>query len=216
MSVKLYKALIVVSAMILASCYPKGPEYIEELDLVYTNYYSGFDFQAKNTYAMPDSIIKITGEIFNDPDGNHKPEFIPKATGDIILDQIRTNMTANGWTEVERNQNPNVLLLVSAMTTTNIFYYYDWWYYDWWYGGYYPPWGWYYPCCYYPAYVSGYRSGSIFMQMVDPNPAISGDDVPVVWTAVFNGLAEGGTASITSRAQAGIDQAYAQSPYLKH
>jgi len=216
MSVKIYRVLFVVSIIILAGCYPKGAEYIEELDLVYTNYYNQYDFQAKHTYALPDSVIKITGENFEDPDGNHRPEFLPKASGDVILNQIKTNMTAYGWTKVDRSAHPDVLLLVSSMTTTNIFYYYDWWYWDWWYGGYYPPWGWYYPCCYYPGYMTGYRSGSVLMQMVDPNTATAEGNVPVVWTGILNGLAEGGQSSIATRVQAGIDQAYAQSPYLKH
>src|SRR4030095_8436058 len=176
MSVKFYRAFFVVSIIILAGCYPKGAEYIEELDLVYTNYYNGFDFNAKHTYALPDSVIKISGDNFDDPDGNHKPEFLPKASGDVILNQIKTNMTAYGWTKVDRSAHPDVLLLVSSMTTTNIFYYYDWWYWDWWYGGYYPPWGWYYPCCYYPATITGYRSGSVLMQMVDPNPSLQGEN----------------------------------------
>ena len=217
MSFKIYKALLFVSLIILAGCYPKGAEYIEELDIVYTNYYNQFDFKAKVKYSLPDSVIKITGEALNDPDGDQKPEFLPKATGDVILNQIKTNMAAYGYQEVELNQNPDVLILASTMTTTNIYYYYDWWYWDWWYGGYYPPWGWYYPCCYYPSYVSGYRSGSVLIQMVDPKAVGQGDtNTPVVWTAIFNGLAEGGTANITTRAQAAIDQAYAQSPYLKH
>ena len=216
MSVKIYRVLFVVSIIILAGCYPKGAEYIEELDLVYTNYYNQYDFNAKHTYALPDSVIKITGENFEDPDGNRKPEFLPKASGDVILNQIKTNMTAYGWTKVDKSAHPDVLLLVSSMTTTNIFYYYDWWYWDWWYGGYYPPWGWYYPCCYYPGYVTGYRSGSVLLQMVDPNTATTEGNVPVVWTGVMNGLAEGGQSSIATRVQAGIDQAYAQSPYLKH
>lgn len=217
MSVKIYKVLISVSIIILAGCYPKGAEYIEELDLVYTNYYDQFDFKARTTYALPDSVIKITGENFNDPDGNGKPEFLPKASGDVILNQIKTNMTAYGYTEVDRSQNPDILILVSTMTTTNIYYYYDWWYWDWWYGGYYPPWGWYYPCCYYPGYVTGYRSGSVLIQMADPKALGQGDtNVPVVWTAILNGLAEGGSSNIATRVQAGIDKAYAQSPYLKH
>src|SRR5262245_32916481 len=137
MSVKFYRALMAVSIVILAGCYPKGAEYIEELDLVYTNYYDQFDFKARTTYAILDSVIKITGDNFDDPDGNKKPEFLPKASGDVILNAINTNMAAYGYTKVNRSANPDLLVLVSSMTTTNIFYYYDWWYWDWWYGGYY-------------------------------------------------------------------------------
>ncbi|MCU7552961.1 DUF4136 domain-containing protein, partial [Chitinophagaceae bacterium LB-8] len=148
----------------------------------------------------------------NDPDGDGKPQFLSAASSKAILDQIKQNMTANGWQLVGKNNNPDVLLLVSAMTTTNIYYYYDWWYWDWWYGGWY---GWYYPG-YYPPYVTGYRSGSVLGQMVDIKGKVNGENLPVVWNFIINGLAEGGTASITSRVQGGINKAYSQSPYLKH
>ena len=213
MSVKLYQWLAMSFLVVLAGCYPKGAEYIEELDLVYTNFYNQFDFKAQSTYAIPDSVVIITGDAISDPDGNGRPEYMSAASAKVILDQVNNNMTANGWKRVNKFSNPDVALLVSSMTTTNIYYYYDWWYWDWWYGGYY---GWYYPCCYYPPYVTGYRSGSVLVQMIAPKGVASGDNMPIVWTALLNGLAEGSSADIASRVQKGIDQAFAQSPYLKH
>lgn len=212
MSVKLYPWLAMLYLLVMAGCYPKGAEYIEELDLVYTNYYNQFDFQAQNTYAIPDSVIKITGDAINDPDGDGKPQYISAANSKVILDQVNKNMSDFGWTRVNKFNNPDVILLVSSMTTTNIYYYYDWWYWDWWYGGWY---GWYYPCCYYPPYVTGYRSGSVLVQMIAPKGVAQGDNLPVVWTSILNGLAEGASADIASRVQRGINQAFVQSPYLK-
>ena len=211
---KLYQwvAILMVSGII--GCYPKGADLVEELDLVYTNHYASFDFASKHKFAIPDSVVKITGDIFEDPDGNHRPQFMSAASGDVILNAIKTNMTTAGWTKVDRNSNPDVLMLVSSMTTTNLYWYYDWYYWDWWYGGWY---GWYYPCCYYPLYVTGYKSGSVLVQMVDASTAKPGsENVTVVWDMILNGLAEGGTSNIASRVQAGVDQAFAQSPYLKH
>lgn len=204
-------ATLILPAM--SGCYPKGAEYNEELDLVYTNYDANFNFSGKTSYALPDSIIKITGDMFTDPDGNGKPQFLSAAYTTAIFDKIKTNMIANGWTLVDKNSNPDVVLLVSAMTTTNIYYYYDWAYWGWYYPGYNPGWGWYYPGWYYPPYVTGYRSGSIFMQMVDNKAGIV-DNVPVVWSSILNGLAEG--SDLVSRVQKMIDAAYSQSPYLKH
>src|SRR4030095_7825599 len=122
-----------------------GPETEEDLDLVYTNHDDGFDFKSQLTYAIPDSVIKITGDVFNDPEGVGKPQFVSAAYSTAILGSINQNMQNYGYTRVNKNANPDVIVLVSAMTTTNIYYYYDWWYWGWWYP-YWDPWyGWYYP-----------------------------------------------------------------------
>jgi hypothetical protein len=201
---------------LLWSCYPKGAEYTDELDLVYTNYTSDFNFTALKTYSIPDSVVKITGSVVSDPDGDGKPSFLPASSAKVILDQVKMNMSNYGWTLVDKRNDPDVTILVSSMTTTNIYYYYDWWYYGWYYPGYNPGWGWYYPG-YYPPYVTGYRSGSILMQMVDnTSKPWTSDNAPVEWVCIINGLAEGGTTNIAARTQINIDQAFAQSPYLKH
>jgi hypothetical protein len=215
MTIKLRYWLAVFLLPVLSGCYPEGAEYTEDLDLVYTNYSNQFDFASRKTYSIPDSVIKITGDVFNDPDGDGKPTFLSAAYATVIVAQIKKDMAANGWTLVDKNANPDVIILTSSMTTTNIYYYYDWWYWDWWYPGWYD-WGWYYPGYYYPSYVSGYRSGSVFIQMVDSKAAKTADNVPVAWNAIINGLAEGNTTDINARIQTSIDKAFAQSPYLKH
>lgn len=215
MTIKLRYWLSLIILPLLAGCYPDGAEYTEDLDLVYTNYYDQFDFKSKKTYAISDSVIKITGDNFDDPDGDGKPTFLSATYSTVIISEVKKNMTSAGWTLVDKNSNPDVILLTSAMTTTNIYYYYDWWYWDWWYPGWYD-WGWYYPGYYYPAYVTGYRSGSIFVQMVDHKATIGADNAVIVWSCIVNGLAEGGTADISNRITRSIDKAFTQSPYLEH
>jgi hypothetical protein len=208
--------LIVFLLQFLLSCYPQGAEYTDELDLVYTNYDPETDFSAKRTYAIPDSVIKITGDNFEDPDGDGKPQFVKATYSAVILTQIKKDMELLGWVLVDKNDDPDVVILVSSNTTTNLYYYYDWSYWGWYYPGYNPGWGWYYPGWYYPPYVTGYRSGSIFIQMVDNIDAADGENIPVIWSCIVNGLAEGSTADITTRTQINIDKAFSQSPYLKH
>jgi hypothetical protein len=216
MAINLTRLLGILSLVLISGCYPNGAEFIDDLDLVYTNYSSSFDFNSKQTYAIPDSVIKITGDIFNDPDGDLKPTFLSASSAAVILDAINQNMTDAGWTKVNKFSNPDVIMLVSTVTTTNIYWYYDWWYWGWYYPGFYPGWGWYYPG-YYPPYVTGYRSGSVLIQMVDAKAVAAGaENAPVVWSCILNGLAEGGTSSIAARVQTGIGKAFAQSPYLKH
>jgi len=213
MTSKFYRWLAILLLPAISGCYPKGPEYTDELDLVYTNYSSAFDFKAKHTFAIPDSVVKITGDNASDPDGNGKPEFAKSQYSTAILTALKSNMVANGWQQVDKRNNPDVLLLPSTMTTTNIYYYYDWWYWDWWYGGWY---GWYYPGGYYPPYVTGYRSGSVFVQMIDRTTAVpSNYNVAVVWNMILNGLAEGDQTNIAARIQSSIATGFKQSPYLK-
>jgi hypothetical protein len=199
---------------LIFGCYPKGAEYVEELDLVYTDYDDTFDFSTKRTYAIPDSVVKISDESFTDPDGDGKPQFVSSSYSTAILTAIKDNMAAYGWTLVDKNDDPDVILLPTATTTTYLFYYYDYWYWDWWYGGWYG-WGWYYPG-YYPPMVTGYRAGSVFVQMVDQKASRQTESLRVVWHSIFNGMAEGSSATIVSRIQANITQAFVQSPYLKH
>jgi Domain of unknown function (DUF4136) len=209
-----YWVCLLLAPVLLAGCYPKGAEYADDLDLVYTNYASGTDFSSRKTYALPDSVIKITGE--DVPDSNYVPQFLTTSYASVILASIKQNMDGYGWTEVDKNADPDVILLVSTMTTTNIYYYYDWSYWDWWYPGW-SYWGWYYPGYYYPAYVTGYRSGSVFVQMVDSKVTRGAvDNVPVLWNSILNGLAEGNSSNITARLQTNIGKAFIQSPYLKH
>jgi hypothetical protein len=199
----------------LGGCYPHGAEYNADLDLVYTNYSSGFTFNQRKTFAIPDSVIKITGAAKDDPDA--RPSMLSATYSDPILNQLKDNLTKYGWTQVDKNASPDVIILASAMTTTNVYYYYDWDYWDWWYPGFVPTWGWYYPGYYYPPYVTSYRTGSVFVQMVDQASvnATTGN-VPIVWNCILNGLAEGSTSDIIGRIQTNINQAFAQSPYLKH
>jgi hypothetical protein len=213
MTSKIYRWLSIALLAVVAGCYPDEPEYIDELDLVYTNHSASFAFNTKRTFAMPDSVVKITGDNYDDPDGNGKPEFVKSTYSTAIITSLKQQMQANGWQLVDKNANPDVILLPSTMTTTNIYYYYDWGYWGWWYGGYY---GWYYPGWYYPPYITGYRSGSVFIQMIDRTTATPGsDNVAIVWNMIVNGLAEGDQTNIAARIQSSIVQGFQQSPYLK-
>jgi hypothetical protein len=200
--------------ILISSCYPGGAEYVDELDVVYTNYDPEFDFDSQNTFSLPDSVVEIDDENFLDPDGNDHPEFIDPVHGDVILAQIRQNMLDLGWLEVDKDANPDVVILPSVSTTVNLFYYYDWYYWNWWYPGWGPGWGWWYPG-YYPPAVSGYRSGSVLIQMTYPKGIGANENIPVEWTAIVNGVLEGSTSSLNARLKQTIDQAFKQSPYLQ-
>ena len=195
--------IVILGGLLLWGCYPGGADYTEDFDIVVTHHNPDYDFTAQGTYAMPDQIVKITGNVQEGDD----PEFLLPATASQILSQIALNMTALGYTKVALDADPDVILLPASWETTTIYYYYDYWY--WWYGGYYPPYGGYYP----PIYGGSYTTGTLLMTIKDPDE-LSGTGVPInQWSGALNGILN--SKFNPARVKPLIDQAFKQSPYLK-
>lgn len=203
-----YSLLLLAAPVLFSGCYPETPDYINEYDLVYTDYSPDFDFKAQNTYALPDSVVIIDGDLAE----GELPSKVDPFYGDQILSEIRANMNNYGWTEVEDADSADVVILPSAIKTLNVDAYY---YYGGYWGWYYPyyGYGWYYPG-YYPTYTS-YTTGSLIIQMTVPRDLSPTENVPVPWIGVINGLLEGSDASIVDRLLTNIDQAFKQSTYLQ-
>jgi hypothetical protein len=181
-------------------CYPDGPEFADELDIVFTIHDGDYPFQNKSTYSMPDSIVKITGDVLAED------EFIKGIYAQPMLAEIERNMEQRGWTRV--TENADVELLPAAWTSTTVTVYGYYGSYWCWYNPYYCGGGWYYP---YPV-TSSYTSGTLVMFMTDPNVLSTDDRQRMVWTAAINGLLTG--AYDADRINSAIDQAFEQSPYL--
>ena len=202
MTRKIFSTLILAALTTLLGCYPGGPEYVEQYDIVYSNYDPTYDFVSKGTYSLPDKIVKITGKE-NDP-----PTYVKDIYAVPMLQKIDANMASLGWTKVDVSKNPDVQFLPAAWESTTIVYWgggYWCWYYPYYCGG-----GWYYP--YYPSY-SSYSTGTLLMNMVDPALESADGNKRVIWTGAINGLLSG-TYS-TTRVNNAIDQTFKQSPYLK-
>lgn len=213
MNIKLHQlVLIALLSVSLFSCQPDGAEYVDELDIVYTNYDSGFDFASKGTYALPDKVVKINDQ-FIDLQPGEEPEYLDPINSAAILSSIRSNMDALGFREVDESVNPDLIILPSVSQTDQLFFYYDWYYWNWYYPGWGSGWGWYYPG-YYPPQVTSIRTGTLMMQMTSLTGEEITDKIPVVWTGVVNGLLEGSATSINQRVNNSINQAFEQSPYL--
>ncbi len=199
-----FSLLAILTGFGLAGCYPAGPDYTEDLDVVYTTFDDEFDFQGRGTYAMPDKIVTDV-QITNSGDTIY--EYMKPVYADQILARIDANMSALGWNKVDINAVPDVLLMPGAISSTT--YFYSYWY-GWWYGGYYGGWGWYYP----PSYtVSSYTTGSLIMTISDPNIDSPINKSATAWIGVGNGLLT--SSGNVSRALESVDQAFQQSPYLK-
>ncbi|HZX74846.1 MAG TPA: DUF4136 domain-containing protein [Cyclobacteriaceae bacterium] len=197
-----YSKLLVVGTLLLAACYPEGPEFADDPDVVVTHYNPEYAFKSKGTFAIPDKIVKITGNaITGDP-----PKYLSDAVGKPMLNQMVKNMTAFGYTQVPITAAPDLVLLPAAMETTTVVYWYDYW------GWYYPGWGYpYYP--YYPTY-SSFTTGTLTMNLVDPKlSAADGNDI-AQWTGALNGMLTYSYDAV--RVNRLIDQAFTQSAsYLK-
>jgi hypothetical protein len=201
---KTLSLLAILGGLMLWGCYPNGPTYTEDLDLVLTHHNADYDFAAKSTYAMPNKIVKITGNVQQ----GELPEYIKDVYATQILQTIADNMESLGWTKVDLDANPapDVLLTPAAWETTTITYYYDYWY--WWWGGYYP----YYPY-YPPVYGYSYTTGTLLMNIIDPTQTGANDHPIPQWTGALNGVMN--DVYNNTRVSRLIDQAFAQSPYLK-
>jgi Domain of unknown function (DUF4136) len=191
----------VTAGLFLWGCYPEGPTYTEDLDIVITHHNPDYNFVAKSTYAMPDAIVKITGNLSE----GDVPEFIPDAYASQITARIAANMESLGWQRVAVNASPDILLTTAEWETTTVLYYYDYW--SWWWGGYYPS----YP--YYPTYGGSYTTGTLLMIISDPS-AVGGNGYPIQqWTGAINGILN--DKFNPDRVLPLVDQAFKQSPYLK-
>jgi hypothetical protein len=192
---------LVSIAGLLASCYPKGPDTVTDLDIVVTTYDDTYDFKAQNTYAIPDKIVN--GITISQGDTTY--EYVSLSVGNSILAEINDQMSSYGWTQVDIDANPDMLFMPGVITTTNYFYsdWYNWWYSDFYY------WNWYYPP-YYTA--SSYTTGSLIMVLANPNEADLINASEAKWVGVCNGiLSSSGNVSVVTNA---VAQAFAQSEYL--
>lgn len=195
---KFYALALIAVLSFFGGCYPDGVENYEDTDVVYTNYDDSFSFVSKGTYSMPNKIVKITGNLVE----GETPEFVKEPYNSQILQKIETNMTSMGYTKAADPLNADMVMFPAVWTNTNVYYYYDYWC---WYYPYYCGWGWGYPS------VSSYTTGTLLMTLV-----ADGDEFvqPAnVWTAAVNGLLSG--YYDVSRVNKAIDQAFAQSSYLK-
>jgi len=205
-----FKIILGFILLALVGCYPQENGYVDDYDLVATNYDKDFTFSQHKTFALPDSIILIDEQTTKDD-----VVFVEDKTATLILNQIRTNLLQLGWTE-EDTTTADIILLPSVFKNTTVYYYYDYSYWGWYYPGYYPGYGWGYPGYGYPyPAASSYQTGTLFMQMTY-REGIEASSVPVVWTGVINGLLNvGSSSSVNSRITSTINQAFNQSPYLK-
>ncbi len=188
---------------ILGGCYPKGPVYYSDSDLVATNYDSGYDFSGDVNYAMPDSVVHVV-----DPDD--RDPVIDRTYDQTILDAIEMNMNSRGYNRVDDPFEADLIIKPAVWSSTSTGVIYDYGYY---WGGYYPWFG--YP--YYPwgGYVYSYTYGTLLIDMVDVEGIDPEEEfIPIVWSGALNGALSDNRNDVKTRIESGIDKCFSQSPYL--
>lgn len=205
---------ILLAVFALVSC-EKDPD-MDKLDneyLVFTNHDTSTKFNSFSTYYLPDSILVI---------GDKKdPEYWKDANAQTIINAYKAKMDAAGYMQVEDKEMANLGLQLSYVSSTYYFTgYYDqrpWWhsYPGYWWPGYWGNhWGggWYYS---YPITYS-YSTGSLLADLVNLEaPQGQSAKLPVVWNAYISGLLGSSGSLNVNRTVTAVNQAFAQSPYLK-
>jgi len=215
---KYFNFIFILASMgLLFSCYPKGAEYVDELD----TYISKFDPDnfRPDTFAMPDEIVYYkNGELVENHD--HKYD-------DEIINQFKNGLINAGFTPMEESGDTVLAVSITAheLTQTGAIYPPYWggpWYP--WYpgGGWYPwyPWypggGWWYP--WYPAYYQ-FQTGTVTFQIGDIKNIEDVHDtikVPVIYVGAIDGLLQGSDSYILQRVQEGIDQLFKMPPFKQN
>lgn len=178
--------------------------------LVYTGHDTDTNFAAVETYYIPDSILLIGR--------SDKTEYWKDADALEIIGTVVGEMNSAGYLRTDDKETADVGLQLSYVQKVTYFVGYDypywWWYYPYyWTPGYWGDWvGWHYP---YSVYY-GYTAGSLLMEMVDLEAdQESGKKLPVVWDSFIGGLLTSSKELNQERTIAAVEQAFAQSPYLK-
>jgi len=195
------------------ACYPSGVDSVTDYNTVTTAYDSTYDFKSLSTYSIPGAtpsnpsncVIKDLG------DGGT----VNTTNASTVCNTVVNQLNSLGYTLVpDGTTNPTapsfVVTLGFLSQSYTAWVSYPW--YGYW-GGYYPGYGWggwgvYYP---YYSYVYSYDVGTITGQMTVPDSSAS--KMKGVWGFALNGV-ETPPNNTPTVIQAGIVQAFTQSPYL--
>ena len=203
-----FRIFSILAILLFWGCYPKGPVYYSDSDLVATIHDDSFAFGNQTTYVLADSVVHIFDPNEPEPD-------IDRTYDEDMLNRVEANMNQRSFERVDSLNNADFLVTVSAWTNTHTDFVYGWGgYWGWYWDPYYPwyPGGWYYP---WGGFVYSYTFGTVTIEIIDINGIIPEEEfVPVVWKATLNGALSNSTADIRSRILNGIDKSFEQSPYL--
>ena len=207
------KKILLISAVILAAvaCHKEPYTDSDNEYLVYTTPGKDVNFTSYKTFDLADSLL-IIGQ-------SEKPEYSQSDNALALIQAVRTNMEKMGYIYTPSNPNADLGIQMTFVVKTERYvqYYSDpYWWLD--YPGYWSPgfWG-NYTGFYYRYPVSyTYSTNSLMIDMVDlTTPKTGNEALEVIWSAFLGGPAGFGPVSDLNKMKTSIDQAFAQSSYLK-
>lgn len=206
MRIKLAFSLLMM--IMIAGCY-KEPLY-NELSTnftVTTNRDIEVDFSNYQTFYISDTVSYAT----DDP----KDSVIVGADAKALVDAVKNNMIARGFTFVSRTSNPDLAINLGAIKDIDAGVIYPGWWggYGGWYGGCY--YGYCYP--YYYPYPITYvvTTGNLIVDMVDLKNAAPKQKIVVIWNAFVGGSLSTTTSVNIQLSVDAINQAFKQSAYIQ-
>jgi hypothetical protein len=200
--------LLLFMLVVLAGCY-KDPLYNELSNnfTVTTNRDIDIDFSAFQTFYISDSVSYASD--------NPNDSVIVGADAKAVVDAIKNNMIARGYTFVARTSSPDLAINVGAIKNIDAGVVYPGWWggYGGWYGGCY--YGYCYP--YYYPYPVTYvlTTGNVIVDMVDLKNATPKQKLEVIWNAWVGGNLSTTTSVNVQLTVDAINQAFKQSAYIQ-
>ena len=208
------KKILFISAavLLLAACHKEPyPQDGDNEYLVYTSPGKDVNFSKFRTFDIADSLLVI-GQ-------SDKPVYSQTQSALALIQAYRTNMEKLGYIYTPSNPDADLgIQLTYIIKTEKYVQYYDnpYWWLD--YPGYWPAgyWGnWY--GFYYPRPVTyTYTTNALLADMVNlTNEMKENTPLEIVWSSYIGGPAGSSYQNDVDRMKVAIDQAFAQSPYLK-
>lgn len=204
--------LISMAVLTIAACHKEPyPQDGDNEYLVYTSPGKDVNFTQFKTFDIADSLLVI-GQ-------GDKPVYSQTQAALALIQAYRTNMEKLGYIYTPSNPDADLgIQLTYIIKTERYVQYYDnpyWWldYPGYWPAGYWGNWhGFYYP----RPVVYTYTTNALLADMVNLTTEIE-DDKPleVLWTSYIGGPAGSSYQNDVERMKTAINQAFAQSPYLK-
>lgn len=208
------KKILFISALALLAVACQKEPYPQDGDneyLVYTSPAKDADFSQYTTFDIADSLLVI-GQ-------SAKPEYSQSNNALALIQAFRTNMEKLGYIYTPSNPDAQLGIQLTYMIKTERYVqYYDdpYWWLD--YPGYWSPgmWGDWYGFYYPRPMVYSYSTNALLADMVDlTSEQGSGKALKIIWSSYIGGPAGPSASYDVQRMKNSIDQAFAQSPYLK-
>jgi hypothetical protein len=199
--------LLIIIAAVITSC-RKTPNF-DQLSyqfIVSTNLDKTANFGNYKTFYISDTIVYVGG-VGDD-------SILVGSDADLLVNTVKDNLTARGYTFVSRASRPDLGFTLTAIKDINVIvdYYPGWW--D-------PYWGycyWYYYC--YPPYygwstIYTYTTGTIILNMYDLKNADHNQQIQGLWNTTALGALGSDVSGNVSLGVNAINQGFEQSPYIQ-